>query len=112
MIALVRRDDGTAWLEGRLADARDVLDLIGAGYGLDALLVLPVGQLDPAFLDLRSGLMGELAQKLANYGMRAAILGDTAAAETSRAFRDFRRETNRGRVLVFAADEAALAGLA
>lgn len=95
----------------RLSTPRDISDLIGAMFSHpDAVLVLPVAQIDPAFFDLSTGLMGEMAQKLVNYGHRAAILGDTAAAERdSRAFRAFVAESNRGGRLVFAPDETALA---
>jgi hypothetical protein len=109
MVSLAERD-GFAWMHaGRLAAPGDILELIGAAHGVEAVLVLPVDRLDPAFFELRSGLMGELAQKLTTYGHRAAILGDTAFAEGSRAFRDFRTETNRGRVLAILPDTASLA---
>jgi hypothetical protein len=95
----------------RLRTPRDISDLIGAMFGQpEALVVLPVAQIDRAFFDLSTGLMGELAQKLVNYGHRAAILGDIGAAERdSRAFRAFVAESNRGGRLIFAADAAALA---
>lgn len=94
--------------EGRITGTPDVMALIGAAYGQPGVIVIPLDRLDPGYLDLRTGMMGELAQKLTNYGLRLALVGDTAAAETSRAFRDFRRETNQGRTLVILPDEAAL----
>ena len=56
------------------------------------------------FFDLSSGLAGEIAQKLVNYGFRFAIIGDYSGY-TSKALHDFIYESNKGRHLYFVADE-------
>lgn len=71
---LVAHDTGLA-----LRSHRDVLDLIGAAYDADGI-VLTADDVDPSFFDLRSGLAGELFQKVTNYGLRLAlVLPDPAA---------------------------------
>jgi len=58
--------------------------------------------LPAAFFDLSTGVAGELAQKLVNYGLRmAAVVPDLERHSPS--FRDFAREANRGRRLRFLA---------
>jgi Domain of unknown function (DUF4180) len=52
---------------------RDVSDVISVCYGAEGL-ILTEGELSQEFFDLRSGLAGELFQKLINYGLRAAIV--------------------------------------
>ena len=50
----------------------DVADAVGNSLGRG--LILAEGDLGAAFFDLRSGLAGELIQKLVNYRLRAAII--------------------------------------
>lgn len=52
---------------------RDVSDVIGACLGAAGLL-LGEAELAPAFFDLKTGLAGELLQKLVNYRVRTAIV--------------------------------------
>lgn len=71
---------------------------------------MPASRLDPAFLDLRTRMAGEFVQKVVNYQLRLAIVGDIqAAVEVSDALRDYVREANRGRHVWFVAglDEVA-----
>jgi hypothetical protein len=86
-------------------------DLIGAAWSARATLAaVPLARLDPAFLDLRSGLAGEVIQKFVNYNLRLAVVGDVSAqVAASRALRDFVYESNRGRHVWFVADMAELA---
>lgn len=93
-----------------LSSEQDALDLLGLTYGAGAeLLVLPVSRLDPAFFDLSTRLAGHFFQKLQNYRMRLALVGDISAAlEKSAALRDFVGETNRIGHHLFVPDEAAL----
>jgi hypothetical protein len=64
-------------------------------------VLLDEGALPAAFFDLRTGLAGELAQRLTLYGIRmAAVVPDPAAHAPS--FQAFAREANRGRHLRFA----------
>lgn len=98
-------DDGPSIGEGQ-----DALDLIGdaLGYGADGVVV-PVGRLKPEFLQLRSGLAGEFIQKLINYRLWFAVIGDVSeAVDRSEALRDFVRESNRGRHVFFMPDRDAL----
>jgi hypothetical protein len=52
---------------------RDIPDAVGACIGA-AGLILTEEDLAPAFFDLKTGLAGELLQKLVNYRVRAAIV--------------------------------------
>ena len=93
-----------------VSTSNDTSDLIGNAWVDGAgLIAIPVSRLDPAFFDLKSGLAGELAQKLVNYQLRLAVVGDISEFEAaSGAFRDWVWESNRGRHVWFVPDEAAL----
>jgi hypothetical protein len=97
--------------EPPLATGQDALDAIGEAWGSDAsTIVVPVSRFDPAFFDLRSGVLGELTQKFVNYRIRLVVLGDvTAHTQASDAFRDYLRETNAGDQVWFVADDTELA---
>ena len=76
-----------------LGTEEDALDLVATGA---ETVIVPVSRLDPAFLDLRSGMLGAFFQKLQNYQQRLVIVGDISARlEESKALRDFVYETNR-----------------
>lgn len=97
--------------QGRLiASEQDALDLIGDTWGTGAeMLAVPVERLPPEFFDLRTGLAGAVAQKLVNYHLRLAVLGDISEhLGASGALRDFVRESNQGRHVWFLADAAEL----
>ncbi len=49
----------------------------------------------PAFFDLRTGVTGELVQKLTLYGIRLACVVPDLHAQPDR-FREFAREANQG----------------
>lgn len=102
---LVAADEGPP-----LGSARDAVDLIGDALGQRAeVIVLPASRLDPEFLRLRSGLAGEFIQKVINYRLKLAVLGDLSPAiAASDALRDFVREASRGHDVVFAPDLPAL----
>ena len=80
-----------------IGSGADALDLIAATYEHQAdLIAIPVERFDPEFFRLSNGLAGEFLQKLANYRLRVAIIGDVSAhTEASNALRDFVRESNR-----------------
>ena len=63
-------------------------------------IVLKKECLDPSFFDLRSGLAGELLQKLSNYKKRLIVLGDFENID-SKSLHDFIYESNRHGVAVF-----------
>ena len=88
-------------------------DLLGETYGLGIdVVVVPVARLEPALLTLASGLAGEFIQKLQNYGLRLAFVGDISAlTSNSTPLADFVRESNRHGQHVFAKDDAELATL-
>jgi hypothetical protein len=88
----------------------DVSDLIGnAWYERVGLIAVPVERLDPEFFTLRSGLAGDITQKLVNYGLKLAVLGDISEQlDASGALRDFVWESNRGDHVWFLADRAEL----
>lgn len=89
--------------EGPPIGRASATDLVGEALSADAAVVaLPVARLDPDFFRLSTGVAGEIAQKLVNYRLRLAILGDIAAhLDRSPALRDWVRESNRGRELLF-----------
>lgn len=93
-------------LEGEepvLARVQDVLDLIAEALSRRvSMIVVPVVRLDPCFFQLRSGLAGEFVQKIVNYRLGLAVIGDISEFTAgSAAFADFVRESNRGRSILF-----------
>jgi hypothetical protein len=95
-----------------LASEADATDLIGEMYGSDTdAIVIPVSRLKPEVFTLSNGLLGHFLQKLINYRVRVALVGDIAAHTTrSKPLRDFVHESNKSRHVRFAADESELAG--
>jgi hypothetical protein len=95
----------------RLEGERDALDLIGAAYGHHPdWIALPVARCSDAFFALRTRVLGDVVQKLVNYGLHVAIVGDVSAwVAASDALRDFVREANRGGQVWFVADLGELA---
>jgi hypothetical protein len=93
-----------------LRQERDALDLIAEASAANArLIALPVARCGDAFFRLRTRILGEVVQKLVNYGLRSAIVGDVSRwIDGSDAFRDFVREANRGRQIWFVASLAEL----
>lgn len=96
-----------------LCSADDVLDLaISARYesGADRLVFNQAVFCEDFFV-LSTGLAGEALQKLVNYRFKLAIVGDFSQV-TSKALRDFIRESNRGENVFFVPnEEAAIAKL-
>jgi hypothetical protein len=90
-----------------LRSAQDALDLIGDAFGCHAEWVtVPAAGVGDEFFNLRSGLLGEIAQKFANYQTGLAIIGDiTDHVAASKPLGEFVYETNRGRQLWFVATE-------
>lgn len=88
----------------------DASDLVGAAWSHQAnLITVPVERLDPEFFRLSTGIAGEIMQKLVNYRLRLAVIGDISdQLATSNALRDFVWESNRGDQIWFLADEEAL----
>jgi hypothetical protein len=96
-----------------LSSEADAADLVGQfyGQGIDTV-VIPVARMAPAFWQLRTKLAGLFIQKLIQYGLRPAFIGDLSAEiAASDALRDYFRECNRRKDVLFAADRAALEAL-
>lgn len=93
-----------------LAGEQDVTDLLGLTWGEDVdWIVLPVRRLPADFFRLETRIAGNMLQKLTNYRMKCAIVGDISAPlAASGALRDFVRESNQGRAVWFADDMDAL----
>ncbi len=86
-----------------IGDYRDALDLIGEAAANRAdIVAVPSERLAPAFFDLKTRVAGEMIQKFNTYGVRLAIVGNVSnAVESSTAFRDLVRESNRGTLIWF-----------
>lgn len=112
-----------------IVSQEDTSDLIGNAWVENVeVIALPVSRLDPEFFRLASGQAGAILQKIANYQLKLAVIGDIAAQlAASGALRDFVWESNRGEHVWFfdevaeleqklegrkAARDAALAALA
>ena len=93
-----------------ISTERHATDLIGDAWGAGATTVaVPVERLDPSFFDLRSGVAGGIAQKLVNYRIRLALVGDVEPfVAASDALRDWVWESNRGDQVWFLPDAATL----
>jgi hypothetical protein len=81
----------------------DFLDLM-ANCPSDTI-VLDMEALHEDFFKLRSGLAGDILQKVSNYRKRLVILGDFSGY-SSPTLRDFIRESNKTGKVVFAANVA------
>ncbi|HEU0182003.1 MAG TPA: DUF4180 domain-containing protein [Agromyces mariniharenae] len=88
----------------------DATDLVGSAWSHQAeLIAVPVERLDPKFFRLKTGLAGEITQKLVNYRLRLAVVGDISAhVGKSDALRDYVRESNRADHVWFVESEADL----
>lgn len=84
----------------------DAVDLVAAGMAAGAdWVVVTTAQLSDDFFRLSTGLAGAIVQKLVNYRLRLAIMGDIEAAlAKSGSLRDFVYESNRGHHLWFVTD--------
>lgn len=102
------------WRDTPLRTVDAFVDLIGEAISEEAsLIVLQVAELDGNFFDLRSGFAGEVLQRAATYRLKLAIVGDVSAhTASSRAFRDFVRECNRGREVLWVREIDELEGKA
>lgn len=89
-----------------LASANDFKDLIPLAWADEASVVaVPVERLDVTFLDLKSGIAGDVVQRFVNYRLRLVFVGDVSARlAESRALSDFVRETNKGDAIWFVED--------
>jgi rifampin ADP-ribosylating transferase len=94
-----------------ITDAQSALDLIAyAGFEHCATKVaVSKAAVGEDFFRLSTGLAGEVAQKLADYGYRLAIIGDFSG-HAGKPLQDYIRECNSGKRLNFVADEQEAVG--
>lgn len=99
--SLMRIPPNYALHDSRIENAQDLLDMIGeyVHIGINKV-VLYRKDLTLDFFDLKTGLAGEITQKLVNYHMQLAIVGETNDIE-SESFQAFKRECNKGNTLYF-----------
>jgi len=93
-----------------LSSEQDALDLLGETYGTDAeMIAVPSRRFAPGFFDLSTKELGHFFQKLQNYRMRLAVIGDISDnLAASKALRDFVRETNQTGHHLFVDDASTL----
>lgn len=78
---------------------------LGLSYGENVQhFVLGKDCFPPSFYDLKTGLAGAILQKIVNYRLRLAIVGDFSGY-TSQALQDFIYECKKGRHIAFLATE-------
>ena len=89
-----------------LDDGAAAPDLIGEAVDVRAdWVVVALEQLGDRFLDLATGVAGDIVQRFANYGIRLAIVGDIEGrTEHSASLRAFVAEVNRGPHVRFVGD--------
>ncbi len=86
---------------GTIGSADDDVDILGnASYEGCTKVVIHSDSFASGFFDLRTGMAGDILQKFSNYRMRLAIVGDISHLK-SRSWRDFIRESNRGKMVCF-----------
>ena len=86
---------------GMIGSADDAVDILGnASYANCTKVIIRSDSFASGFFDLRTGMAGDILQKFSNYRMRLAIVGDFSHLK-SRSWRDFIRESNRGKMVCF-----------
>ena len=84
-----------------IGSAEEAVDILGnASYAGCTKVIIHSDSFDSGFFDLRTGMAGDILQKFSNYRMRLAIVGDFSHLK-SRSWRDFIRESNRGKTVCF-----------
>lgn len=78
----------------------DFLDLMAESPA--AKIAIRKENLVEEFFDLKTGLAGEIMQKISNYGLHMGIIGDFTRYK-SKSFRDFVYECNKTGQVVFVA---------
>jgi hypothetical protein len=86
--------------------AKDATDIVGAAWVAKAkMVVLSADWLGDDFFRLSTRVAGEVVQKLQDYRLRVAIVGDIGPRTAeSKALRDWVGECNRGRQVWFVAN--------
>lgn len=99
--------------EVAIRNAGDALDLMANCYVKQAkAAIIYEKDIVPEFFELKTGILGEILQKFANYDFRLAIVGDFSKFP-SKNFQDFLYESNKGgRIIFVKSKEEALGKLA
>lgn len=85
----------------KLSSTEDIIDLLGNAFFQGAgHIYLHQNNLPDRFLELKSGIAGEILQKFSNYGIRLSITGQFNQIQ-SKSLHDFIRESNRNGVITF-----------
>lgn len=63
-------------------------------------IIIPKENFDEKFFELRTGLAGEILQKVINYGRHLVIVGDFSVYE-SKSLKDFIYESNKSKQIGF-----------
>ncbi len=91
-------------IENVINTVQDATDLMGnADYQGARNIILEEKNLDPLFFDLKTGIAGDILQKISNYHMKLAIIGDFEKFN-SNALNAFVIECNRGNHIFFVSD--------
>jgi len=85
----------------RITSPQDLLDIMARVNS--SMLIFKKEMLPESFFDLRSGLAGDIMQKIANYRLKMAVVGDFSGC-TSPSLRAFICECNRSSNVVFVDD--------
>jgi hypothetical protein len=84
-----------------ISGTQDALDLMAdCRYQGAEGMIIRKEHLTEDFFDLRTGIAGDILQKISNYRFRLAIIGDFSNF-TSRSLRDFIYESNKHRQVLF-----------
>ena len=112
---LCREHCGTKVLEcapdgPKVGCAQGAADLVNEAFETGArVIAVPVERLAEDFFTLSSRVAGEVAQKVVQYGIKLAVVGDISRyLKQSAPLRDWVRESNRGADLWFVEDFIAL----
>jgi hypothetical protein len=84
-----------------ISEVQDFLEIMAdIGFTGCNRMVIHEKNLHQDFFNLRTGLAGEILQKISNYRMKLAIIGDFTNIK-SKSLQDFIRESNRGNMIFF-----------
>jgi hypothetical protein len=94
----------------KVACERDAADLVNEAFNEKArVIAIPVERLSEDFFTLSTRVAGDVVQKIVNYGMKLAVVGDIDRyLKRSAPLRDWVRESNSGQDLWFVEDFVAL----
>jgi hypothetical protein len=104
----IRNNKKIAEIESESLRIKDDGDLIEVVANTDTnIIIIRKQMLDPSFFDLRSGIAGEIMQKISNYNIRLGVVGDYTNL-TSKSLKAFITECNRVNHVIFvkSVDEA------